>query len=75
MFLAKCFDDAMGLFQVFARHAGEQMMLDLIIESSIPEVIEGTRRHISGRYHLAAQEIHLCLFLQNGHTLVVGREG
>ena len=75
MFLAECFDDAMGLFQVFARHTGEQVMLDLIIESTIPEVIEGTRCNITGRYYLAAQEIHLCLFLQNRHTLVVRREG
>lgn len=75
MFLAECFDDAMGLFQISAWHAGEQVMLDLIIESTIPEVIKGARGNITGRYHLAAQEIHLCLFLQNRHTLVVRREG
>lgn len=75
MLLAEGFYDLLCLFQLVAWHTGEEMMLDLVIESAIPEVIEGMSIHIAGRDDLPTQEIQLRCMLQDGHSLVVRREG
>jgi hypothetical protein len=61
--LTKGFDEALCFSQTIAGHAWEEMVLDLVVESSIPEVRHGMRFHIARSHHLAVQEAQVALFV------------
>jgi uncharacterized membrane protein len=46
--------DHMCTGDTIARHGREQMMLNLVVESSIPNICERVRTHVPGRQHLTA---------------------
>src|SRR2546421_12356711 len=48
-------------------------MLDLVVQTAIPEIGEGAGFDIAGSKHLLAQEVHPAVFVQNKHALVVWR--
>lgn len=72
--LAKGLDDALCFTQVVARHTGEKVMLDLIIQSSVPEIGEGVGFHIACRLHLAMQKVQGAVLVQHRHPFVIGSE-
>ena len=72
--LTKGFDKALCFPQAVSGHAWEEMMLDLVVESSIPEVRHRMRFHIASRHHLAVQEAQIALFVQHRHAFMIGSE-
>ena len=67
------FDDVLRFFQSVPGHGWEQMMLDLVVQSTIPEVSEGVSANITRREDLLAQKVYLAIFVQNRHTFMVRR--
>jgi hypothetical protein len=72
MLLTKGFDEALCFLQAVSGHAWEQVMLDLVVQSSIPEIRHGVPFHIASRYDLAVQEAQVALFAYHGHPLMIG---
>jgi hypothetical protein len=70
--LTKGFDEALCFPQAVAGHAWEQVMLDLVVESSIPEIRHEVPFHIASRDDLAVQEAQVALFVYYGHPLMIG---
>ena len=54
---AELFSDFLGLSQSVARHAREEVMLDLIIQPARPKVEKRMAFDVAGGQHLAAQKI------------------
>src|SRR6266702_3402320 len=63
-----------GTAQVRPWHAGEQVMLDLVVEPAEREVHHPAPAHVAGRQHLAAEVVQLVRFGEHRHALVVGGE-
>jgi hypothetical protein len=57
MGLAEGFDDFLRFSQFVPGHVREQVMLDLVVESAVPEVGKRVGFHVSGGEHLAAQKV------------------
>src|SRR5947209_10467385 len=74
MLLAEGFDEALCFSQSIAGHTWEQVMLDLVVESSIPEIRKGVRFHIASRHYLAVQEAHGAILVQHRHAFVIWSE-
>ena len=53
MLLTKGFDEALCFLQAVSGHAWEEMMLNLVVESSIPEVRHRMGFHVASRHDLA----------------------
>ena len=66
--------DQLGLLMVVARQVGEQVVLDLVLQSAVPEVGNETRFNISGGEHLSSQKVQGLIFIQNQHSFVIGSE-
>ena len=64
-------DQGLGQPQVRARHAGQEMVLDLVVEAAEEEVGERIAAHIAGGEHLAAQVAPAGALLGHRHALVV----
>lgn len=54
VFTAIGFDDPLRFFQIVARHVGEEMMLDLVVEATIPEIGEEATTYVARGQNLAA---------------------
>src|SRR5215217_8476493 len=67
-------DDRLRLSQLVPGHAGEEVVFDLIVEATVPEVRDRVGAHVAARQHLAAQEVYLAVLLEHRHCLVVWRE-
>ena len=50
-------DDLLSFLQVMPGHAGEQMVLYLVVQSTVQEVVYMTRLYIPGGENLPSQEI------------------
>ena len=57
--LAKISNDVLDFFQSVSGNAWEEVMLDLVVESAIPEIREGAWFDIARREHLPAKEVDL----------------
>lgn len=68
-------DDLLRLFQIVPGHAWEEMMLNLVIQSTVHVVIKRVGCDITSGKNLAPQEFHLGAFFQDGHTFVIGSKG
>src|SRR2546421_11481038 len=64
--------ERLGATQVGSGHAGEQVVLDLVVEPSQDEVDQPTAAYVTGGQHLAAQEVAAVLGGEDRHALVVG---
>jgi len=71
---AECFDDLLYLSLVVPWHGWEQVVLDLAAERAEQEVGNAVGFEVSRGEHLPAQEVHLAVFVQDGHAFVVGGE-
>ena len=63
IFLAESFDDLLGFLQFVPRYSWEQMVLNLVIQCSIPEIGHGMRSHIAGTQDLLMQKVQRALFI------------
>jgi hypothetical protein len=72
---AERLDQGLRAAQVGPWHGGEQVVLDLVVQAAKREIGEPAAAHIARGERLAAQEVALIGGLQDGHALVVGREG
>ena len=73
MLLAEGFDDLLRFSQSVPGHGWEEVMLDLVVQTAIPEIGEGAGFDIAGSKHLLAQEVQRAVFVQNKHAFVVWR--
>ena len=69
--LAEGFDEKLRFSQSVPGHSREEVMLDLVVQTAIPEIGEGAGFDIAGSEHLLAQEVQLAVFIQNRHAFVV----
>ena len=74
MLLAESLDDFPSFAKVVPGHQWKQMVLYLIIQSTVPEVGNETRFNISGGEHLSSQKVQGLIFIQNQHSFVIGSE-
>src|SRR5262245_58997576 len=72
--LAERPDDRLRFLQVVPRHAGEEMVFDLVVQSAVPEVGQRVSLDISTGQNLAANEVELAIAVQRRHPFVVGGE-
>ena len=72
--LAEGLDDALCFTQIVTRHTREKVMLDLIIQSSVPEIGERMGFHITCRLHLTMQKVQGAVLVQYRHPFVIGGE-
>ncbi len=70
--LAEGLDQGPCLSQSVPGHGREQMMLDLIVQSAIPEVDQGRALDIAGRKHLPTEEVRWAGLVHDGHPFMVG---
>ena len=74
MLLAKQLDNFLRFLQVIAWHTREEVVFDLVVQSTIPEVIEWVRRDIARGQHLPPQEVHFVALFQHRHAFVIRRK-
>jgi len=72
MLLAEGLDKRLCLSQFVPGHGWEQMMLDLIVQSAIPEVDQGRALDIAGCKHLLAEKVRWAMLVHDGHPFMVG---
>jgi hypothetical protein len=72
--LAAAADHAPVPAQVRAGHAGEQVVLDLMVQAAGRDAGEPPATHVAGGEHLPAQEVGAVLAGEDGHALVTGGE-
>ena len=60
--------------QLVAGHQREQMVLNLIVQATVPEVSNGARFDVAGGEHLRAQEVQGVIFIKNQHPFMIGGE-
>lgn len=73
--LAKLFDKHLRGTQIFAGHSGKEMMLDLIVETTVPEIGEDAATNIARGQDLALEEAEFALFFHNWHAFMIGGKG
>ena len=61
--LAEGFDDLLRFSQSVPGHGWEEVMLDLVVQTAIPEIGEGAGFDIAGSKHLLAQEVQGAVFV------------
>ena len=66
--------DGLHLLEVRARHAREQVVLDLVVQAAHHEVDGRAALDVPRREHLATQEVDLHAGRDDRHALVVRRE-
>ena len=72
--VAERFDRRLRSSQFVARDLREQVMLDLVVQTTVPEVGKGVGLDVSAGENLPAQEGQPAVLVQNGHAFVVGGE-
>src|SRR5262245_54930174 len=72
--LAERSHDSLRPLQLVPRHAGEQVVLDLVVQSAVPEVGERVSLNVATGQDLAPHEVELAVAVQSRHPFVVGRE-
>ena len=73
-FFAKSLDDGRGMFEPVAGHGGEEVVLDLIIESAVDKVHEPSAADIAACEDLLLEVAHGGFMLDHGHAFVIRRE-
>src|SRR5829696_7599465 len=68
------FDDWLRFAQLVPGESREQVVFDLVVEATVPEVGDRVGEDVPAGQYLPVQEIHLTILFQNGHCFVVGRE-
>ena len=71
MFLTKGLYNLLRLFQFVAWHTWEEVMLNLIVQSAVPEIGNGMGVNVAGSEYLALQKAHFALLVQNRHAFVI----
>jgi hypothetical protein len=71
VFLAEAPDDRLRYSQPVAGHAGEEVVFDLVVEATVPEVGDRVGYDDTTGQYLPAQEVHLAVVVQEGHGFVV----
>src|SRR5262247_4658229 len=64
----------LGRFELVPGHRGEEVMLDLIVESAKPEVCHRVRSDIASREDLLAESIQRTVAPQHEHPCMIGRK-
>ena len=72
MLLAEGFDEWPCLPQFVPGHSWEQMMLDLVVQTAIPEVDQGRTFDVAGCEHLLTEEVRWAVLVHDGHAFMVG---
>ena len=62
-FITEGFNETLCFSQAGAGHTRKQVMLDLVVESSIPKVGQRVGFHIASCHYLAVQEAHVALLV------------
>src|SRR5215204_735772 len=73
-FLAEWPYDSMGRPEVSSRHRREQVVLDLVVQTTKHKVRDPARQDIARGYHLSLQKGGLRATGPGGHSLVVRRD-
>ena len=71
---AEVFDYRLHLFKLVAGHTWEEVVFDLVVEASVPEVGDRVCHDVAAGQYLAVEEVYLAVLIQKRHGLVVGRE-
>jgi hypothetical protein len=71
---AEASDDRLPFSQLVAGQPREQVVFDLVVEASVPEVGDRVGDDVAAGQYLSAQEVHLAVTFQKGHSFVVGCE-
>ena len=74
MLLAETLDNFSSFPQVVPGHHWKQVVLNLMIQATVPKVGNEARFNIAGGKHLGVQKIHGIIFIDGQHPLVVGGE-
>src|SRR6266550_3105048 len=74
MLLAERPDERSGPAQAGPWHAGEQVVLDLVVQAAEQEVDEPAAPDVARGQHLAPEEVQVVLFGHHRHAFVVRRE-
>lgn len=74
-FLAETFDKVVSLFQVVTRQGGEQVMIDLVLETTAEPIDKGLResmssRNVTSRGNLKLPEVGTSVGIVRRHTVV-----
>src|SRR6266566_3253623 len=72
MLLAELPDDRLRATHVQARHAGEQVMLDLVVERAVPEIGQRMAADVARGQNLGAHEVESRGGVGLWHALVIG---
>ena len=70
--LAEGFDDLLCFSQFVARDNRQQVVLDLIIQSTIPEISNRMCPDVARTQYLLMQKVQLVLFIRNEHAFMIG---
>src|SRR5215208_3012340 len=71
---AETSDDRLRLSQLVAGQPREQVVFDLVVEATVPEVGNRVGCDVAAGQYLPTQEVHLAVAFQEGHGFVVGGE-
>src|SRR6266498_4804661 len=67
--------EVLGAAQAWPGQAGEQVVLDLVVEATEHEVHRPATAYVARRQHLAPEKVQLVLLGEHRHPLVVGCKG
>ena len=73
MLVAKQLDNFLRFLQVVAWHAWEEVVFDLVVQPTVPKIVERTRRDIASGQHLPPQEVYFAVLFQHRHAFVIRR--
>lgn len=68
------FHHSLRVPEIMPRHRREQVMFDLVVETSVPHVRQDIATDVPGSQDLLAEEVHLRRFIEHRHALVVRSE-
>ncbi len=74
MLLAESLDNFSSLPQVVPGHHWKQVVLNLMIQSTVPKIDNEARFDIPSGKYLGVQKVHGIIFINGQHPLVVGGE-
>jgi len=58
---AEALDDRLRLLELVAGQPREEVVFDLVVEATVPEVGDGVGYYVAAGQHLSAQEVHLAV--------------
>ena len=72
--LAESPDDRLRLSQLVTGQPREEVVFDLVVEATVPEVGDRVGYDVAAGQYLPVQEVHLAVVVQEGHGLMIGCE-